>query len=208
MIDETSPLRLGFVRGVAPSRWQERWHRVRSRRRMELVPIPEVFDVRPDGVDVVLVRSFGGEFPAGSRGDHRDRHAVQLYEEQVALVVERDHELATESQIDADLLELVQLLDHPGHDPAWPAPAAWQDPSWRPDTVAGALDLVSTGLGGVLAPLPAARHLADKRYHRVIEVTGIDALPRVFAAWNIADDGNEIQELIGVLRGRTPRSSR
>lgn len=199
---------LGFVRGIAPSRWQTRWNEVRSRRRLDLVPLEQVGDVTNGETDMTLVRCQPGEFPAGSRTEPRTRHAVQLYEEAVALVVDTDHELAGEASIDVSDLDLVHLLDYEGHSAVWPTPQPWDDPSWRPTDPRAALELVATGIGTVLMPLPLARHMIAKKQHSIIEVTGEIDGTRVFATWNISRDDDEMQELMGVLRGRTARSSR
>lgn len=205
---EADTLKLGFVRGIAPSKWADRWNAARRRRRMELVPIEAHFDARPSGVDLTLVRAMPAEFPEDSRDGARSRHAVQLYEEAVALVIDADHDLSDVGTLDAGDLDLVRLLDHPAHDVSWPAPEPWKDPTWKPASLTGALELVATGLGGILMPLPLARHISAKREHRVIEVTGEIAGTRVFAAWDVQRDDTEIQELVGVLRGRSARSSR
>lgn len=206
--DDPNTVTLGFVRGIAPSRWADRWNRVRSRRRMQLVPMPEHFDADTDEVNLALTRAMPGQFPEGSRSDPRSRHAVQMYEEAVALVVDIDHDLAEFATLDLADLDLVRLLDHPWHDESWPAAEPWAEADWMPKSLLGALEIVATGLGGILMPLPLAKHITDKKLHRIIEVTGNIDGTRVFATWDIAFDGDEIQELIGVLRGRTSRSSR
>lgn len=199
---------LAFVRGISPSKWQQRWNEVRSRRRLELLPLEATADAPESTAEMTLVRVAPEAFPAGSRGDLRIRHAVQLYEEAVALVVEPEHELAGVASIEADELELVALIDHPDHDPTWPAAEPWKDPSWRPTSIQEALDLVATGVGSMLMPFPLARHLCSKKKHAIIEVTGDLPGSRVFATWLIERDSDELQELMGVLRGRTARSSR
>lgn len=208
MTDAPDALTMGFVRGISPSRWADRWNAVRRRRRMNLVPVDAHFDAQPAGVDLTLVRAMPGAFPADSRDGSRSRHAVQLYEEAVALVVDADHDLSDVRTIDAVDLDLVRLLDHPAHDVAWPEPEPWKDPTWKPTSLPGALELVATGLGGILMPLPLARHIGKKREHKIVEITGEIAGTRVFATWDVKRDDDEIQELIGVLRGRSARSSR
>lgn len=205
------PIRLGFVRGVAPSKWAERWRRVVRNQALELVPVAldEVESAR-DRVDVLLERSAPGDLPPGSNADHRTRHALHLYDEAVALVVPAGHDLSDQSSIEVEELELVRLLDHPDHPPAWPAAEAWADPSWMPPDAFATLELVSTGLGGALLPLPLARHLVNKHEHVVIPIAAEAALPgtRIWASWATERDADDVQRLIGVMRGRTARSSR
>ncbi|MBK0420083.1 LysR family transcriptional regulator [Leucobacter sp. CSA1] len=207
-----APLRLGFARGIAPSRWAKRWAAASPGHPLELVPIDVAFGPAPDhGVaaqaaplDVMLERAMPRERPAESR------HAVHLYTESLALVVAVDHELAEHDSVDLGDLELVPLLDHSDHAPGWPDPEPWADPSWAPTDAVAALRLVATGLGGILLPLPLARHLANKREHAVLPVTDDDRLPgsSVWATWARDRDAADVQQLAGVLRGRTARSSR
>ncbi len=205
-------LRLGFVRGVAPSKWAERWRRAVREQPLELVPvgIDEVEAARRE-VDVLLERTGPGEKPPGSDGEAPARHALHLYEESVALVVTADHELAKQPEIGLEELSLITLLDHPDHHPGWPAAQPWQDPTWIPSDAETTLEMVATGLGGALMALPLARHLSGKRTHAVIPVVASDSpLPGtgIWATWQVERDGNDVQRLIGVLRGRTARSSR
>lgn len=209
-------IRLGFTRGVAPSKWEKRWKQVSPTIPLELVPISTPYG-RPqhEPLDVMLERVAPGAMPETSAPDdpHRTHHAIRLYEESVALVVPIDHELAELSEISASELSLIRLLDHPNHAPEWPAPERWDEPEWMPKRLQSALELVSTGLGGILAPLPLARHLGDKRAHALIRVVpdaGSEPLPgtTVWASWALDRDAADVQELAGVLRGRTARSSR
>lgn len=207
------PLLLGFVRGVAPSKWADRWARAVREQQLELVPVDlhEVAQARGE-VDVLLERVAPDAHPLGTEAPSPDRHGLRLYEEAVALVVPADHELAQHGEVDLEELSLVSLLSHPDHQLGWPAPQPWQDPAWAPVNAEATLKLVATGLGGALMPLPLARHLAAKRVHAVIPVAA-DGEPllagtHIWASWSVARDANDVQRLIGVLRGRTSRSSR
>lgn len=255
MSPDIEPLRLGFARGIAPSKWERRWRSAVPERPLELVPIDAAFG-RPDEhpgppIEVMLERTAPGRAPAGvgerraeqgtddRRADEREagapggaaaagraagrgdassgpptRRALRLYTEAIALVVPKDHELVETAgprgpELDSGELDLVTLLDHPDHAPEWPAAAPWADPAHRPADLAAALRLVATGLGGILMPLPLARHLVSKREHAIVALTG-DPLPGtvVWASWAAERDGADVQQLAGVLRGRTARSSR
>lgn len=208
-----APLRLGFARGIAPGKWARRWEGAGGSP-LELVPLPLAFGpgADPGAVDVLLERTMPGDSPAGSQGADRVRHALRLYAESVALVVPADHELAEAERVDPADLALVRLLDHPGHSSAWPAPESWDDPGWRPESPEAALQLVATGAGAILLPLPLARHLAGKREHAIVPVVASsgEELPRsaVWATWSVDRDAADVQQLAGIMRGRTARSSR
>lgn len=204
-----TPMRLGFARGIAPSKWERRWQEAVGRP-LELRPVEVAFGRRPrPTVDVMLERTAPGAHPEGVSGASPARHALRLYTEAIALVVPIDHELAKADGVDTAELELVRLLDHPDHAPEWPAAAPWDDPAWRPADAYAALDLVATGAGAILLPRPLARHLARKREHAVIALTGTPlAGTTVWASWERDRDAPDVQQLIGILRGRTARSSR
>lgn len=203
-------LRLGFARGIAPSTWARRWEQI-STIPLELVPVNVAYG-RRDRVecDVMLERVLPGERPAGSADPDRSHHAIQLYAETFTLVVAKDSDLAERDSVSLAELDAVPLLDHPAHPAAWPAAQPWEDPSWMPDTLAATLELVATGAGAVLLPTLLARHLSTKKEHALLPVTGVDDLPAttVWASWSVARDAADVQQLVGVLRGRTSRSSR
>lgn len=204
-------LRLGFVRGIAPTKWAKRYI-VATHTRLQLVPVAAAFAPRvldsPD-YDMLLERTAPGAQPEGT-GETGTRRSLRLYNEQIALVVPVDHELAEESEISAADLALVPLLDHPDHAPEWPAPEPWADPAWKPRNANAALELVATGAGAILLPLPLARHISSKKQHALLQVVG-DGAPAgttVWATWESSLDSADIQQLAGILRGRTARSSR
>lgn len=194
---DAPPLTLGFVRGTAPQKWARRWAEGADRPPLTLVPILGLPPV--DSFTVVLERTDPGERPRGSEVDG-PRHAVRLYEEAVALVVPPEHPLSGAATVTREQLNDEYLLGYDGYPPSWPTPAA---------TLPGdVLDLVAAGVGSVLLPLPLARHLARKREHVVVPVEdGLDP-SAIWATWARTDDGPVVQELIGVFRGRTARSSR
>ena len=213
---EGPTLRLGFARGIAPSKWADRWRVVQPTIPLELVPLNLTFGGprQPEPYDVVIERAAPGRRPAGSEAESgspdASRHALRLYTEAIALVVPVDHALATQEQVSLADVSLVTLLDHPDHAPEWPDAEPWQDPSWMPRNAAAALELVAAGSGAVLLPQLLARHLGDKRRHAVLRVVDEPALAgtTVWATWAVERDAADVQQLIGVMRGRTARSSR
>ncbi|XPP27737.1 MAG: LysR substrate-binding domain-containing protein [Leucobacter sp.] len=206
------PLRLGFARGTAPSKWAKRWSRAVPSQPLELLPLTVSGTPDPNGPrpDVLLERVAPGARPAGNGVEPPTRHAVRLYTEAVALVVPADHELAEQEAVDRDALALVTLLAHPDHAAAWPDPEPWADPAWAPRDAAAALESVATGLGAILLPLPLARHLSSKRAHAVLPV--VDEAPlagtEIWVSWAAERDAADVQQLVGIMRGRTARSER
>lgn len=169
-----------------------------------------------DVIDVVLERVAPGARPAGTSTSDPSRLAVLLYEEAVALVVPADHELAEPGSVAPESLAGLLILDHREHASEWPTAVPVPETDGASGRrsgragIAAALELVAAGVGVVLLPLPLARHVTRRRQHAVLPIAGEDAPPgtRVWASWPVERDGAEVQQLIGVLRGRTARSGR
>ncbi|MBO1901743.1 LysR family transcriptional regulator [Leucobacter weissii] len=204
---EPAPLRLGFVRGIAPGKWARRWHE-RTSTPLELIPFSS--GEAPPAADVLLERAAPGARPAGAEPPTQDRHAVRLYTEEIALVVAAEHEVAEQATIDRATIELIELIGHPDHAAAWPPPGPRPDPAWAPADAGEALEFAATGTGGVLLPLPLARHLAEKGRHAVLRVEADPPLAgtSVWATWDVERDADDVQRLVAIMRGRTARSSR
>lgn len=179
---------------------------------LELVQLDEPYVADPSDLaayDMVLERVRPGARPHLTTGLAK-RHAVRLYGEAVALIIAADHELASTPTIDRETLALVTLLEHLEHAAEWPAAEAWADESWRPQHTKQLLELVATGVSGALMPFPLARQMVRRGEHAVVTVADPDPLPEteIWASWAIERDAADVQELLGVLRGRTARSSR
>lgn len=204
-------LRLGFARGTAPGKWAKRWAIAEPTIALELIPLSLRGTVPPGepAPDVWLVRVPPGARPAGTEGPGGD-HAIRLYTEAVGVVLPADHELANHASLDHDDLSLLSLLAHPDHETVWPAPAPWADPAWAPRNATATMELVASGAGAALLPLPLARQLAAKRTHVVVEVVGDPPLAgtEIWAHWARDRDAPDVQQLVGIMRGRTARSSR
>ena len=206
-------LRLGFVRGSAPTKWARRWQEAQPESPLELVPLDESPLDSAAGQELLasggllLVRGASTEPPRFAD----PLHAVRLYDEAVALVTTADAELGELPEIsDLDLLRGVSLLQHPAHNPLWPKALPWQDPSWEPRTAAELTELVATGQDAALLPLPLARHTAKHKQLRVIPVAAELGLAQtaIWAVWLERHNSDELQNLVGVLRGRRAASSR
>ena len=178
--------RVGFVPGVMPGKWERAW-RDRMRRPLELVTV-EVADqeaaLREGRVHMCLVR---GEVDRGLF------HLIPLYREVPVVVVPVDHPVTAYDEI--DLAELAGEHDVLAENPGV--------------SVKQAIETVAAGTGIVVVPMSLARlhHRKDVEFR---PVTGAEESP-VGLAW-LRDEGHDddpdIQAFIGIIRGRTPRSSR
>lgn len=177
-------LRVGFVPGVEPDRFARRWQEGRRAARLELVPVPwsRQRQALADGeVDMCFVR-----LPLE---DAEGLHVVRLWEELPVVVVGEEDLLSLHEELtEADLAEAVEI------------PAAHQDDAADRAAVA------ASGVGYARMPLSLARlHHRKDAVHRVLR----DAPATTIAlAWPAALDDPLRQELVGVVRGRTARSSR
>jgi DNA-binding transcriptional LysR family regulator len=174
-------LRLRYVAGVSPAKWLRAWAERRPDLPLEAVRVDQaeqLADLRAGEADVAFVR-----LPVDDEG----LHVIALWEELAVAVLPKDHPLA-----DAESLTLADLEGEPL------APA-------QPDA-AMTVELVAAGTGHAILP-----HGLARLHHRrdVVAVPLTDAPPtRIALVWRVERDDADIQELVGVVRGRTARSSR
>jgi len=186
---------IGFVTGATPDKWAERW-RERHRERLELVPVTEDEQearVRSGEVDMCLVR-----LPV----DREGLHAVRLYDELPVAVMSVDNELSLLDELTLGDLAEEQLVRP--HRSGWTPQAEQLD--WPPMSEQDAVETVAGGTGIVLLPMSVARlqHRKDVT-HRVVT----DLEPTTIAlVWPVDRDDERAQAFVGVVRGRTARSSR
>ncbi|MFJ6651330.1 LysR substrate-binding domain-containing protein [Microbacterium sp. NPDC091313] len=197
---ERREFRLGIVPGVMPGKWVAAWSEQMPHVRLELrqLAAAEQRDALEQGlVDAVLAR-----LPLERDG----LHVIALYEEMPVVVVPADSDLTA-----ADELELSDLAGEvlivPADDtlaveaPGTSAPAF--DP---PGSTADAIATVAAGVGVVIVPMSLARLHA----RRDVEARPLRDGPgsTVALAWRRDADGDDVQVLAGIVRGRTARSSR
>jgi DNA-binding transcriptional LysR family regulator len=188
-------LRVGFVTGTTPDKWARAW-RDQRRGALTLVPLTEDDQedaVRRGEVDMALVR-----LPVTAD----DLHVVRLYDELPVAVAGRDHLIAAADTVTVDDLAEEQLVRP--HASGW-RPTVEQL-AWPAMTEQEAIEAVAAGTGVVVVPMSVARlHHRKDVVHR--EVT--DLPPTTVAlVWLRERDDDLTQAFVGVVRGRTGRSSR
>ncbi len=178
-----TPFRLGCVPGVTPGKWERTW-RERRDRPLELVWV-EVADqnhvLRDGEVDMCLVR---GEV------DRDTFHLIPLYREVPVVVVPREHPVTAYDEI--AVTELADEVDVLRENPQI--------------TTKQAIETVAAGTGIVVVPMSLAR-LHHRRDVEFRPVTGVEVSP-VGLAWRIDHEDPDVETFIGIVRGRTARSSR
>jgi DNA-binding transcriptional LysR family regulator len=173
---------LAYVPGVTPAKWARIWAERRPHEPLTLLQTDvsdQVAALRDGRADMSLVR-----LPI----DRDGVHLISLYVEQPVVVVPKEHPVTEFDEVTLadltgeNLLELPDLTDEQ------------------------LIEVVATGAGVALLPQSIARLYGrkDVKYRPVT-----DAEPtEVGLAW-LADTESELtEELVGIVRGRTARSSR
>lgn len=179
-------LRVGFVPGVEPDRFLRRWKSGRRDAWLELVPVPlsrQTEALIGGEVDMCFVRL---PLPEES-GDQL--HRVALWEERACVVVGDEDVLSLhEDIVEADLEGQTEIRQE------------------HLDDAASRIAVAASGVGFARVPLSLAR------LHRRKDAVALplrDGEPtRIALAWPRAADDEIRQEFVGVVRGRTSRSSR
>jgi DNA-binding transcriptional LysR family regulator len=187
--------RVGFVTGATPDKWARTW-RQRRRDPLELVPVGQADQergIRDSSLDMALVR-----LPVEREG----LHLIPLYDERPVVVVGHDHVVTVADEVTTADLAGEQLVVP--HESGW-TPTAEQL-EFPPMSVREAIEVVASGTGVLVVPMSVARlhHRKDVTYRPVIDLP----TTKVGLAWLIDNDDPRIQAFIGIVRGRTERSSR
>ncbi|MEW2354943.1 LysR family transcriptional regulator substrate-binding protein [Spirillospora sp. NPDC029432] len=192
--------RLAYVPGVTPGKWAGVWaERVRDvPLRLMQTPAADIVPLlREGGVDAAFVR-----LPV----DREALHVIPLYLETTVVVVPKDHAVAAVEEV-----ELADLADEDVFEPLdevlpWDGSRPGQPAFTRPESTADAIGLVASGAGVLLLPQSLARlhHRKDLTYRTVTDAPQ----SQIGLAWLEAVTTDLMEELIGIVRGRTPNSSR
>lgn len=192
----SAPFRVGFVTGATPDKWAGAWRERYPREPLDLVPVTEDEQeplLRAGRLDLALVR-----LPV----DRDGLHLIGLYDEVPVVVAGREHLVAAADEVTlADLVD--EQLVRP-HRSGWRPQAPQLD--WPAMTEREAVETVAAGTGVAIVPMSVAR-----LYHRkdVVHRPVVDLEPTTVAlAWLVERDDERAQRFVGVVRGRTTRSSR
>lgn len=188
-------LRLAFVPGATPDKWAKAW-RSQFREGLRLIAIEESEQraVLDDGrADMVLAR-----LPI--EGD--DLFTIPLYDEVPVVVMGLEHAGAAYDELAAaDLADEQFALGVPAG-----VPSAVEQLPFPAMTAKDAIEVAASGTAVVVVPMSVARlHHRKDVTHAV--VTDLPAT-RIALAWRKEIDDERTQALVGVVRGRTSRSSR
>lgn len=184
-MNEIAPgvLRVGYVPGVTVSKWARIWAERFGDGSLELIGVPQAEQetaLRQGRVEMCFVR-----LPIEREG----MHAIPLYAESAVVVVPKDHPVALFEQIG-----IADLADERMQDAA------------DIDALAGTVELVAAVGGAAIMPHSLARlhHRRDLVYRTVADAPST----QIALAWPVDRDSDVVQDFIGVVRGRTARSTR
>lgn len=210
--DEGRRFRLAFVPGATPAKWVRTW-----RERHPDVPL-DLVAVEAEDAERALLDHRAEAALLRPPVDRDVLGAIGVYEESVVVVVSRDHLLAAlepdETVAPADLADDVVLrpLDDVvpwAGEPGAPEDAAGipgQPAVERPATTRDAVVLVAAGVGVVVVPQSLAR-LHQRKDVTYRHLDGAPPVP-VALAWVTEREDELVEEMIGIVRGRTVNSSR
>ena len=197
--DAPPPFRLAYVPGVTPDKWVRIW-----RERFPDSPLTLSQTAAADAAGIVRDRSVDAvllRLPIDETG----LHAIPLYTEQTVIVVPKDHLLTAAEEVSpTDVADETLLC--PADDVL-----DWAEPPGRraaqePATTAAAVELVAAGAGLLVVPLSLARlhHRRDLTYRPLLDAPE----SRVALSWLEDETTDAVERFIGIVRGRTPNSSR
>ncbi|PPH53920.1 LysR substrate-binding domain-containing protein [Rathayibacter sp. AY1E1] len=198
-------LAVALVPGVTPTKWTRVWGQRRSDLPLRITVVAER-DQEQALLDGRAQLSF-------VRGDVSSSalSSIHLYDEQPVAVVGREHVLAAAEELDVAELAAEHLLQDPKDVPEWAAVAEeLADGSRRPlPRMAGlddAVEQVAAGVGVLIVPQSVAR-VHSRKDVTAVPVTGV-APSSVRLAWVTDDKGDDVEDFIGVVRGRSANTTR
>ncbi|WP_280363918.1 LysR family substrate-binding domain-containing protein [Nocardia wallacei] len=176
-------LRVGYVPGVTVAKWARRWSERFPDSPMGLIGVPQAEQdaaLRDGRVDMCFVR-----LPM----DREGMHAIPLYRELPVVVVPKDHPISLFDEVTAADLADERMQD-----------------AGDIDALAGTVELVAAVGGAAVMPQSLARlhHRRDLVFRAVTDLPDTE----VALAWPVERTTETVEEFIGIVRGRTERSSR
>ncbi|AKK10785.1 LysR family transcriptional regulator substrate-binding protein [Corynebacterium uterequi] len=189
-------LTLGFVTGVEPDRWLRKYTEFTDHGGLDAHSMRDPVAALHDGrCDVALVRL------PDSRVDERF-HVVELYTEAPGVAVPKDSVFAEFGTKLSAAIPAAELSDEIVN---YRIPTSgFVDV----DEVADALQIVAANVGIAIAPRPLLKALSRKQVVPLGLNDPTVALTRIAVVFAKQRDADDIQDFIGIVRGRTAQSSR
>lgn len=185
-------LSLSFVTGTEPDKWFQRFQERTRHGGLQAHgsddPVQELFDAT---VDLALVR-----LPDARVAQAIDElHVVRLYEEAPGVALPKDHTLTLMDVIPEDELGGEEVM------------ATYRGPE-HVQEIRDGLQVVAANVGIVFAPRPMLKVLCGKQVeHRGVMAQQGQAT-EIALVWRKERDADDIQDFVGIAKGRTVNSSR
>ncbi|MDP5226944.1 MULTISPECIES: LysR family transcriptional regulator substrate-binding protein [Arthrobacter] len=184
-----------YVPGVTPGKWIRRWEERLPDVALEFRMVDDDVAAALDALDTGEAQLAFLRVPVGMAAALREgRFVIPLYEEQQAVVAAKGHEIQAFEEISLEDLEGETFFDN--------SPEGLR-------ALGGlemALEVVASGAGLLVLPMPAARHVNNPE---VVARPLEGAEPtEVVLAWRKDADSDLVQEFVGIVRGRKADSGR
>jgi DNA-binding transcriptional LysR family regulator len=177
--DVRQRLRVGFVAGVTVTKWRRIWAERFPRISLDVVEVAQREQRAALAEDQVELCFV--RLPI----DREQLHVIPLYEEIAVVVARKDHPIAVFDEVTLGEISDEAVIEHD-----------------HPD----AMDLVAGGAGVMLVPQSIAR--SESRRDLVYRPLTDGPPTQIGLAWLTDNDNPLIEDFIGIVRGRTPNSSR
>ena len=181
---ETVPFRVSMVPGIMPGKWLRTWQQRHPATPLDLVSVDDTAQltgVREGTAQMAFVRDVE---------EHEGLHLIPLYDELSVVVLPQDHPWAEATELTSADLDEEHVVDLSGL------------------TTRQAVEVVASGTGVVFLPMSVAR-LHHRKDVVAVPVTDLPQHP-VGLVWPRGAEAEDarIEDFIGIVRGRTARSSR
>jgi DNA-binding transcriptional LysR family regulator len=208
--DALSVFPISIVAGVTVSKWTTRWEERNPGRAVAVTVVrdeDQLIAVRDGTVACAFVRlPVPAEDPSATQV-----HAIPLYTEACVVVAAKGHLIEAADEVELADLAGDRLLSAPATLPGWAEVAT--DPGTAEQrahllglTSEQLIDVVVTGAG--IAVLPASIVRAYARKDLVWRPLSDAPQSTVAVVWRADDDSIDTERFVGIVRGRTARSSR
>lgn len=192
--------RLAFVPGVMPAKWVRIWSERRPDLPLQLVPvslIDSIASLKAAEADAAFVR-----LPVNDP----ELSVIPLWTEVSVVVLPKDHDLtAADELVPSDLAD--EFLIRSADDPLLWDEAPGKPSSLEPPHSAGdVMEWVASGVGVSVVPMSLARlhHRKDLVYVPIAQ----SPVSQIGLAWVSDRMSDDVDDMIGIVRGRTANSSR
>lgn len=192
--------RLVVVPGVTVGKWARMWAERRPGVELEVMAVEAA-------QAAARVTEDAGAGLLRLPVDPADFHAIPLYAETTVVAVPRDHLLTAAAEVTLADLAGEALLQAADDVLPWPAEgAATSAAVVAPPSTAAAVEMVAAGAGLLVVPQSLARlhHRRDLAYRPVTDAP----TSSVGLVWRRDAHTDLVEQMIGIVRGRTVNSTR